>query len=78
MERFNMNDFKPGIYKHFKGNYYKALYLANDSETCEKVVVYQALYGEKELWVRPLKEWQEIVTLPNGEKVDRFTFISND
>lgn len=70
-----MEEFKLGVYKHFKGNLYKAICLANDSETCQKVVVYQALYGEKEFWVRPLKMWQETVLNPNGEKVARFTFV---
>ncbi len=70
-------EFKEGIYRHFKGNLYKALFLANDSETTEKMVVYQALYGEKEIWVRPLKMWNESVTLPNGEVVKRFSHVDN-
>lgn len=70
-------EFKEGIYRHFKGNLYKALFLANDSETTEKMVVYQALYGEKEIWVRPLKMWNESVTLPSGEVVKRFTYVEN-
>ena len=40
-------------YRHFKGGKYKLLGIARDSETLEKMVVYQALYGEGELWVRP-------------------------
>ena len=40
-------------YRHFKGNKYKLLGIAKDSETQEKMVVYQALYGEGEMWVRP-------------------------
>lgn len=70
-------EFKEGIYRHFKGNLYKALFLANDSETTEKMVVYQALYGEKEIWVRPLKMWNENVTLPSGEVVKRFSYVEN-
>lgn len=43
-------------YKHFKGQIYKVLMIALDSETNEekpkKVVVYQALYGDNLIWVR--------------------------
>ena len=43
-----------GVYKHFKGNYYIVLGVANHSETGEECVVYRALYGDNKLWVRPL------------------------
>lgn len=43
-----------GIYKHFKGDYYIVQDIANDSETGKKVVIYRALYGNGELWVRPM------------------------
>lgn len=42
------------IYKHFKGNLYQILTLASDSETCDTIVVYQALYSPYKVWVRPL------------------------
>ncbi|WP_337415656.1 DUF1653 domain-containing protein [Anaerotignum faecicola] len=41
-------------YRHFKGNDYKVLALAEHTETGEECVVYQALYGEGEIYVRPL------------------------
>ena len=43
-----------GIYKHFKGDYYLVEEVAKDSETKEAMVVYRRLYGEGDLWVRPL------------------------
>ena len=52
---------KPGIYRHFKGNLYKLLYVARHSETMEPMVVYQALYGEMGIWVRPARMWTEQV-----------------
>ena len=41
------------MYKHFKEKYYKVLALAEHSETGEKYVVYQALYGEYKTYIRP-------------------------
>ncbi len=43
-----------GIYKHFKGNYYLVVDTAKYSETGEECVVYRALYGNNDLWVRPM------------------------
>lgn len=40
-------------YRHFKGGLYKFIGLAKDSETLEEMVVYKALYGERQMWVRP-------------------------
>lgn len=40
-------------FRHFKGNRYKVLAIARDSETLEPMVVYQALYGDGDVWVRP-------------------------
>lgn len=44
-----------GIYKHFKGDYYLVIDVAQDSETKEKIVVYRKLYEDGGLWVRPLE-----------------------
>lgn len=69
-----MDEIKKGKYRHFKGGLYEMLYIATDSETLEKVVVYRALYGEFGVWVRPAKMWNETVEI-NGEKRPRFEFI---
>ena len=50
-----------GIYYHFKGRYYKVLNLAYHSDNEEAMVVYQALYKEQAIWVRPADEWLEEV-----------------
>lgn len=42
-----------GIYKHFKGDYYIVEDVATHSETKEKYVVYRALYGDNQLYIRP-------------------------
>ena len=54
-------ELKPGLYRHFKGNLYRLLYVAKHSETLEEMVVYQALYGEQGIWVRPASMWNEQV-----------------
>ena len=49
-----MNELKvKGVYKHFKGDYYLVEDVATHSETKEKYVVYRALYGGTELYIRP-------------------------
>jgi len=67
-------EIKKGIYKHYKGNLYELIGIANHSETLEKMVVYKALYGEGELWVRPLSMWSEKIEI-NGKTVTRFEYI---
>ena len=69
-----MNEPKPGIYRHFNGNCYRLLHIARHSETLEPMVVYQALYGEHGVWVRPLSMWSETVER-DGVTAQRFTFV---
>ncbi len=69
-----MEEIRPGLYRHFKGNEYRVLFLARHSETEEWLVVYQALYGDGGYWVRPKSMWCERVTM-NGEEMPRFRYI---
>ena len=69
-------DIKPGRYRHFKGNEYRVLYLARHSETLEPMVVYQALYGERGIWVRPAGMWNETVER-GGQRYRRFTYLGD-
>lgn len=59
------------IYRHYKGLNYKILAIARHSETLEEMVVYQALYGDFGIWVRPLKMFLETVII-NGQSQARF------
>lgn len=65
-----------GKYEHYKGNQYEAIGIAKHSETLEELVVYRALYGNNDLWVRPLKMFLETVEI-EGKKVPRFRFIED-
>ena len=67
---------KKGIYRHFKGNKYELIGFAKHSETLEPMVIYKALYGEGELWVRPLSMWEEIIER-DGKKIQRFILDEN-
>ncbi|MBP3591336.1 MAG: DUF1653 domain-containing protein [Clostridia bacterium] len=69
-----MEEPKKGRYRHYKGNEYELIDIANHSETLEKMVVYRALYGAGELWVRPLSMWSETVRVGDREAL-RFTYI---
>ena len=68
------NILKLGKYRHYKGNEYEVIGVARHSETLEELVVYRALYGDHDLWVRPLKMFTEVVEI-NGKKVPRFERI---
>ena len=54
---------KKGIDKLCKGQLYQVLHVAMHSETHEELVVYQCLYGDYSIWVRPLDMFKERITL---------------
>lgn len=64
----------PGLYKHFKGNRYKVIGLAKHSEGEPDMVVYRPLYGSRDLWVRPLDMFTEMVEV-DGFSKPRFEFL---
>jgi hypothetical protein len=66
----------PGRYRHFKGGEYEVLGTATHSETEEKLIVYRALYGEREMWVRPIAMFTETVER-DGVRVPRFERLKN-
>ena len=65
---------QPGLYRHFKGNEYEVIDLAYHSETQEPLVLYRALYGERQLWVRPVTMFLETVER-DGKTLKRFEYI---
>ena len=72
-----MEEIRPGRYRHFKGKEYRVLYTARHSETLEPMVVYQALYGERGIWVRPAAMWGEQVER-EGYSGPRFTYLGEE
>ena len=61
-------------FQHFKGGKYRFIRTAFDSETKERMVIYQAMYGDKQYWVRPEKMFFENIER-NGRTFARFTEI---
>lgn len=69
-----MEKIKLGKYRHFKGNEYEVIGLGTHSETLEAMVIYKALYGNGEIWLRPLSMWNDTVEY-NGRYLKRFQYI---
>ena len=67
-------EIKPGKYQHFKGKFYEVIGIAKHSETMEELVVYRALYGDRELWVRPKNMFLESVEV-DGKTIPRFRCV---
>lgn len=71
-----MDEIKIGRYRHFKGNEYQVLCIARHSETREPMIVYQALYGERGIWVRPASMWNETIER-DGNTYKRFEYLGD-
>lgn len=65
---------KLGQYQHYKGKKYIVIGVAKNSETLEDLVIYQAQYGKKQIWARPIKMFLEKIVIKN-KKIPRFKFI---
>jgi hypothetical protein len=66
----------PGLYRHYKGGQYRVLGTVRHSETLEPLTLYQALYGQQGLWVRPAAMFAETVTI-DGVTQPRFARIGD-
>ena len=82
------NDLKPfsaeansikldGEYEHFKGNRYKVLAVARDSDTLEELVVYVGQYDDNPVWTRPVNDFLKEVDKPDY-KGPRFKLVENN
>ena len=64
-----------GIYQHYKGQLYQVFHVARHSETEESLVVYQCLYNDYSMWVRPLSMFVETVKNTENVEIPRFKLI---
>jgi hypothetical protein len=58
----------PGFYRHYKGGAYRVLGTVRHSETLEPMTLYQALYGQQGLWVRPAAMFAETVLIEGTQR----------
>jgi hypothetical protein len=73
---FDTQLLKQGIYRHYKGNEYRVIGVARHTETGEEFVVYTALYGNQDLYVRPIGMFTENIEV-DGILIPRFTYLED-
>ncbi len=68
--------FKLGIYRHYKGKFYRAHFVAHHSETLDEMVVYETMYENdlSKFWTRPLKDFTNEVEY-EGRIVPHYEYI---
>jgi hypothetical protein len=72
-----MSSVATGTYRHYKGHLYKVLGVGMHTETEEPLVLYQSLYGNFDLWARPVSMWFETVEY-EGQVLPRFTLKTDN
>lgn len=69
------------IFRHYKGNHYRVLHVADHTETREKIVVYKQLheneYPHGYIWCRPYNMFYEDIVYYNNKIIKRFEPVEN-
>jgi hypothetical protein len=76
MNLIDKNSIQFGRYDHFKGMQYELVDVVYHSETQEALVLYRALYGERQLWVRPFEMFFETIER-EGKSLPRFCYVGD-
>ena len=74
LTKYPLHEDRTRYFQHFKGGKYRYIRTAFDSETTERMVIYQALYGDHHYWVRPEKMFFENIER-DGRIFPRFTEV---
>lgn len=76
MKSKDYSEIPRGKYRHYKQKEYELIDIVRHSETQEPLVLYRTLYGNFDLWVRPLSMFFETIEI-GGKKIPRFEYIES-
>ena len=78
MQNIDLTVLKGKMFRHFKGDLYLLIDIAEHTETREKMVIYKALYGTCGIYARPINMFlSEVdkVKYPNVTQKYRFEVV---
>jgi hypothetical protein len=65
---------RPGLYRHFKGNLYEVIGVAQRVDSADWLVIYRPVAGDRGLVARPYSEFSGAV-ICDGQELPRFQFV---
>ena len=64
-------------YEHYTGGQYKVIAYGKETETLVDVVIYQEMFGDHQIWVRPRSIFFGKKKMPDGTVVDLYREITS-